>query len=55
MGTREDWWHGEWVVEVGEGAGWELGASVENGLSEFFDFGFLCVGGFGPDKVVVDE
>ena len=38
MSTREG------VVEVGERVAWELGAGVEDSLSEGFDFDFLCLG-----------
>lgn len=55
MGFGEGGWHGEGIVEVGKRRVWELGTGVEDGLGEVFDFGFLGVGGFGPDKIVVDD
>lgn len=55
MGFAEGGRHGEWVIEVCQASGGELGAGVEHGLGEAFDFGTLVTSHFWPDEVVVDD
>ena len=47
--------HGNFVVEVGQGAIRVEGAGIQDGLGGLLDFGFLSFGGDGPGEVVVDR
>ena len=59
VGFDEARWHGERVVEVGQG-GHPIrrqleSAGVEDGLGGGFDGGLLRVGRRGPGEVVIDD
>ena len=55
VGLAEIGWHGETVVEIGEGGFGVVGACVEDALSEFAETMFLIVGGVWPGEIVVDD
>ena len=56
VGLDEFGGHEERVVKLGEGGFGVEGTGVEDGLGEFFDFGFLSWGGvLRPRVIIVDE